>query len=252
MEEPNKEEINIPSSKGGENPPDEKVEEAKTEAEAPTEAQTTEPEPIADETEDIDKLPSWAQDRLKKAQEERDNLSKAVTRLNKERKLPSSEVEVKEEEEYPEWDETSKKFQKQTISQAQKIAEQEARKILESSNEKAAIEKFVKDNPDADWDEVISYYNPKSGKETVNGIIKDLNHAYVLARYEKGDLTKSQAEKQGKAKLADMSTVSKTTSKTAKGKPDLSPGALNMAERMRVSPEKLAQEDDSLTAEIKF
>ena len=50
-----------------------------------------------------------------------------------------------------------------------------------------------------------------------------------------------------------MSSVSKTTSKVAdKGKPALSQGALKLADKMRVDPNKLAEEDDSSTATAKF
>ena len=46
--------------------------------------------------------------------------------------------------------------------------------------------------------------------------------------------------------------MGKTTSKTAKGTTAISKGALDLAQKMRVNPEKLAAEDDSLTAEIKL
>jgi len=199
-------------------------------------------------------------ERLQKAEEERDNLSKAVVRLNKERKLPSDEEEPKKEEDYPDWDESSKKFQDQTLSKAKSIAEQEARKIIEKSNEKAAIDKFTRDNPNVNWDEVVANYSPKHGKDTVGGITKDLKRALVLTQYEKGEIDSltEKAFKAGKRKgeidsqLADISTVSRTTAKSLKKDGGtLSKEAIELAGKLRVDPKKLAEEDDSPYAVIK-
>ena len=201
--------------------------------------------------EDIEALKA----RLQKAEEERENLSKAVTRLNKERKLT---LEKPEEETYPEWDETSKKFQEQTISKAEKIAEQKAQERIEKSNEKAAVAKFVKENPDVDWNYIVSNYTPIHGRDTVEDILKDLDRAKVLANYERGELADLEAfkkgEKKGKAEanLADKASVSKTTSKTGEGGSSLTPGEINLANKMRVDLKKLAEEDMTKPAEIKL
>jgi hypothetical protein len=239
-----KEVIDITSTDG----PVEKVEAPDTEVE-------TEVEPEVEES--IDEL----KDRLKKAEEERENLSQAVTRLNKEKKLtPDKEKEV--EEDYPEWDETSKKFQKQTLGQAEKVAEERAKKIVEGYNEKAAITNFLEKHPEADkdWNEIITNYTPKNGKESIQDITKDLERALILHRYDKGEIETLEAdaqkkgEKKGKAeaKLAELGSISKTTSKTVKEGNTLTESEIRMAKLMKVDLEKLAEEDMSKPATIEI
>jgi gas vesicle protein len=135
---------------------------------------------------------------------------------------------------------------------------------VEKYNEKSAIAQFVTKNPELaeeeKWNEVISNYHPKNGKETKEDILKDLERALIITKYERGELTNlessafNEGKKEGKAEatVADMSSVSKTTQKTTKESNALSNDALMFAEKMRVDPKKLAEEDDSLTAEIKF
>ena len=212
------------------------------------------------ETEVKEELPQWAKEKMLKLEEEKENYKKGMLKYKKHTLEPEeTEAEFVEKEEYPEWDENSKKFQKQTLSEAEKVAENKAKQIVEKNNEQEAISQFLSSHPDIEdkWDNVVSNYTPKNGKDNVKSIIKDLERAYVITRYESGELNKIQEEatKKGiaQAKIEELSTVSKTTSKVAdKGKPALSQGALRLAEKMRVDPKKLAEEDDSLTAEIKF
>lgn len=232
----------------------EEVQEEKEESKEETKETKEESKESEVESEDVESLPNWAKSRLKKVEEERENLSKAVTRLNKERKLPSEEP--KKEEDYPEWDDASKKFQEQTLSKVEKKAQE----IIEKANEKEAINKFTSKHPGADWNYIVSNYSPTHGKGTVGDIVKDLERALVLARYETGELTElekkafKKGETEGKAKsaAADMASVGKTTAKTTKDKNSLSKGAIELAEKMRVNVKELAEEDDSRTAEIKF
>jgi len=221
----------------------------KKEEETSTGTDQPEEKNVEEKSEDIETLKA----RLQKSEEERENLSKAVTRLNKERKLPS---ESEEEEEYPEWDESSKKFQEQTISKVEKKTQE----ILEKANEKEAINKFTATNPDVDWNYIVSNYSPTHGKSTVGDIVKDLERAMVLAKYETGELTdlenkafkKGETEGKAQSAAANMASVGKATSKTSnKGESSLSKGAIKLAESMRVDIKKLAEEDDSPTAVIK-
>lgn len=257
MVEDLKEVIEIPSSNGQE----EKIEEpAKEEVKEATAVET--PTQEVETEENIETLPDWAKARLAKLENDKENYKKGLLKYKKLTLTPEKEVVKEEGEEYPEWDETSKKFQKQTLDEAEKIAERKAQAIIEQANEKAAIAKFLAKNPAVQehWDDIVSNYSPKNGKETISAVLKDLDRAYLLTRYEMGELDKLQQEasKKGekagvaKAKLAELSSVSKTTSKTVPEGKALSEGAIAMANQMRVDPKKLAQEDDSLTAEIKF
>jgi hypothetical protein len=238
------------------------VEEPETAAEPETENVQSE-EVVKKEEESVEELKA----RLAKVEEEKENYKQMGLKyknltLEKSEKEESTEGDDTEEEEYPDWDENSKKFQKQTLAQAEKLAEAKAQQAIHKANEKTAIGEFVKNHPEAaeKWNEVVSNYVPKAGKDSVQDILKDLDRAYVLTRYEKGELSNleneafKKGESKGKAesKLAELNSVSKTTAKTVKGEGGLSAGALKLAEKMRVSPDKLALEDDSLTAEIKF
>ena len=248
---------------------EEKVEETKVEEVKADETKVeetkeeTEVETKVEETEDVESLPQWAKDRLKKTEDDKENYKKGLLKY-KSRTLTQEETKT-EEEDYPDWDETSKKFQEQTTKKASQIAEQKARQIVEGFNEKAAINSFVSKHPELDddnlWKEVITNYNPKNGKESIDAIQKDLERAYFTTRFEKGEISEletkafKKGEQKGKSEsaVADLSSVSKTTSKSVKESGNVvSSGALKLAERMNVDTTKLAAEDDSLTAEIKY
>lgn len=230
-----------------------KTEEVKVETnEAKTSEVKTEPE-----TEVEGELPQWAKDKMSKLEELKENYKKGMFKYKKLSTEPEKEEE--QEEEYPEWDENSKKFQTQTLSEAKKVAETQAKQIVEKNNEQEAISQFLTSHPGIEdrWDNVISNYTAKNGKDNVKSILKDLERAYVITRYESGELDKisEEATKKGiaQSKAEELSTVSKTTSKTAsQGTPAISQGAIDLANKMRVDPAKLAEEDDSLTAEIKL
>lgn len=214
--------------------------------------------------EDVETLPQWAKDRLLKVEEEKENYKKGM--LKYKRTLdPVEKQEEKTEEEYPDWDETSKKFQEQTEKKAEAIAERKASQIIEKQNEKLAINSFISKHPELDdndkWTDLISNYHPKNGKETPQDIEKDLNRAYFVSRFERGEISNLEAEayKKGEQKgktqsqVADLSTVGTTNQKTVKEDGNtVSETALKLAKAMRVDPAKLAEEDDSSTAEIQL
>lgn len=240
----------------------EKTEPKEKEVESSTEDETSKNEPLKTE-EDVETLPQWAKDRLTKVEVEKENYKKGM--LKYKRTLEPEKVEEKTEVEYPEWDETSKKFQEQTEKKAASIAERKAQETVEKYNEKAAISSFISKHPELDnndnWTDLISNYHSKNGKESVQAIEKDLDRAYFVYRYERGEISNLEAEafkkgeQKGKtqAKVEDMSSVGTTTQKTVNddGK-SISEGALKLAQAMRVDPNKLADEDDSSTAEIKL
>ena len=209
-----------------------------------------------EKAEDVDSLPEWAKERLQKAEKDKDSYKKGMLKYEskvKKYSLTKKKKDEEKKEEYPEWDDTSKKFQEQTLSEAEKVADKKALDVVQQYNEKIAVAQFIKENPQVKkrWDKVVSNYNPKSGKETPDDIIKDLQSAYILTRFEDGELSEKDLSG-AKKDLANLSTVSKTSSKSSKEGKSLSEGALRLAERMRVDPKQLAKEDDSSYAEIKF
>lgn len=220
---------------------------------------TEAPEAVKPEaTEDVETL----KDRLAKAEEEKENYKKGMFKYKSLKKEEKKEEEI----EYPEWDDTSKQFQKQTLSQAEKIAEKKTREIIESNNEKTAITQFVQKHPEmakeGNWQELVANYNSNHSKDSVESYAKALEKAFVLTRYDRGELDKieTDAEEKGvrkgkaEAQLADMSSVSKTTSKTIKGGSSVSKFALELGGHLRNTPEELASAQDVTPAgvEIKF
>lgn len=207
------------------------------------ETTSTTPEPVEEKQESPEEL----KERLAKVESDLENYKNLALKLKKEDK----EKTLDAEEEYPDWDEQSKKFQKQTIELAQKQAEEITIRQTEKVNEKNAIAQFIEKNPelsdDSRWQEVIKNYQPRS-KESVQDIIKDLGRAYVITKYEKGELDKKEA----KPDVSDMATVGKTTSKSATEGKSLTQSELRLAKAMKVDPEKLAAEDMTKPATIEI
>ena len=230
---------------------EEKVEETKAEE---TTVEETKVEATVEE--DINSLPQWVQDKLKKTESDKENYKNAALKYKGlSLKKDGETVEEKKEEELPEWDENSKKFQEQTLNQAEQRAEAKAQSVIESVNEKTAIKQFVEQFPklaeEKIWSEIVSNYNPTNGKGTVDDVLRDLNRALVLAKFENPQLENLTTEDKSK-QVANGSVVAKTNSKVTKESNALSPEALRLAGQMRVDPAKLAEEDDSLTAEIQL
>lgn len=231
--------------------------ETKVEAQAETKEETEVEETKVEETkveEDINSLPQWAQDKLKKTESDKENYKAAALKYKGKTLKTEETKEETVEEETPEWDENSKKFQAQTLTQAENRAEAKAKAVVEDVNEKNAIQQFLEKNPklsdDNVWKEIVANYNPTNGKGTVNDVLRDLDRALVLAKFENPNIIDLVEDKT--KEVANQNTVSKTTSKVVKESNGVSPEALRLAEKMRVDPKALAEEDDSLTAEIKF
>lgn len=195
------------------------------------------------ESPDVDEL----QSRLAKAEEERENYKNMALKYKKEDK----EKTLAPEEEYPEWDDQSKKFQKQTIELAQKQAEEVTMRQVEKVNEKNAIASFIEKNPeladDSKWQEVVKNYQPRS-KESVQDIMRDLGRALVLTKYEKGELDKKEV----KPDISDLGTIGKTTSKSGTDGKTLTQSEINIGKAMKVDLEKLAAEDMTKPATIEI
>ncbi len=243
------------------------VEEVKTEEVETDEVKTEQVETKEVETEDVETLPQWAKDRILKVETEKENYKKGM--LKYKRSLDPEEKQEKQEEktevEYPEWNDDSKKFQEQTEKKAEIIAERKASQIIEKQNEKTAISNFISKHQELDdndrWTDLISNYHPKNGKETPQDIEKDLERAYFMSRYERGEITDIEAkafkkgEQKGKTEkqIADLSSISTTTQKSVKQEGNsVSEGALNLARKLRVDPAQLAKEDDSNFAIAQF
>jgi len=178
--------------------------------------------PQPKEEEDIESLPTWAQERLKKEAEEKENYKKGMLQAKKRSLTPEKEEE--KEEEFPDWDDNSKQFQRQTEAKAAKIAEQKANEIIASHYEQSAINAFIEKHPeyndDAKWKNLLSNFR-SSSKESVAAITKDIEKAHIITKIDNGDITNLELEayKKGKAKgmidskIADLSAVNKDSSK---------------------------------------
>jgi len=77
------------------------------------------------------------------------------------------------------------------------------------ANEKTAIDKFVKDNPEMTdkWTEFVKHYSGKRGKDTVDGIVQDLDDAKTLFVKYNPPKEKGSEDKAAKAELSKESTL---------------------------------------------
>jgi len=218
--------------------PEETQETLTEEKETPPEAGQAE-----EKTESLEEI----QARLAKAEEERENYKNMALKYKSDAKEKTLDAE-----EYPDWDEQSKKFQKQTIELAQKTAAEVTQKQVEKTNENNAIASFIEKNPeladDKKWSEVVKHYQPRS-KDSVQDIVKDLRRAYVLYQDDMGLLV---PKGNAKPDVSDLGTVGKTTSKSATQGHTLTEGEKRIAKLMKVDPEKLAAEDMTKPATIEI
>jgi hypothetical protein len=197
---------------------------------------------------------------LAEVQEERENYKKGL--LEREAKLKelkdSERIPIeKDEEDEPEWDEASKKFQAETILKTQKSTEEIVTKTIEAKNEKQAVADFREANPninDEQWEQIILNYNPKNGKDSPKKIMKDLERANALRMFDAGEIidpVKIQRE-DAQNKLRDLNANAgpSNNGRYEVDKNKVSEGQISIASRMRVSEDALKKEDDTLSAEI--
>lgn len=186
-----------------------------------------------------------------KEKEESEKRLKALRDVKKSyRTLKSDKKEDKPaEKETPvdgsEWDEDSSRFQKETLTKA----EQAAQAVLEKSNEKSAINQFLgkyeelADNDDL-WQDIVTNYTPKRGRDTVEDIVKDLESARIVTLHERGELDSSIEKarnsglEEGKKKRA-LAEMALTPGRPGASKSDTkapSKGSVDMAKRFRHDP----------------
>lgn len=202
-----------------------------------------------------------AKESLAKAEEERENYRKGLLSREEELKrikaLEEEKEKEKDDEKETEWDENSKKFQEETISKTAKVAEEAALKALEKGNDKTATQDFRESHPevsDEKWEKIIANYNPKNGKDSIKGIINDLERAYVLYKFDSGEvidpaeLAKKQAENNNKEMNITHGSIGSGKFEEEKG--GISDGAKELGKRFGISEELLSKEDNSLSATI--
>lgn len=192
-------------------------------------------------------------ERLAKAEADRDNYKNGLLKYKSAERTLSEKKEETKEEEAPEWDEASKKFQAQTLSEAEKHARVAAQSYIEENNEKAAVSNFLTEHPelagDEEWKEILSNYNPKHGKGTVESIVTDLKRARVVMLHDRGELDKlsqeaeARGKRQGQAESfhagAHASSGSASESTSDQGSDGISKGAKEIAKAFNIDPKKL-------------
>lgn len=193
-----------------------------------------------------------------KAESDRDNYKNGMlTREEELKKLKGGKTDQDDDEE-TEWDDNSKKFQQETLSKTEKVAEQAAIKALEQRNDRTAQQEFRESHPeidDAKWEQIVANYNPKSGKDSTKGIMRDLERAYVVYKFDSGEtidpaeIARTNAENKNR----EMNVTHGTSSHSGKfeeEKGGVSEGAKQLGSRFGIDAEKLAKEDDTLEATI--
>jgi len=146
----------------------------------------------------------------------------------------------------------SKNVEDDSVEQA---AEKAVKKTLHKQNETQAINEFLDKNPEYnDVDlrkDLFANYQNKSGQNDVESIIKDLERASVVTKFDKGDNVKQKNNPN--SKLSSLQTVSGIGMKKSRvEKSNVSEGAIKMAEKLRVDPKKLEEIDDTNYMEIQF
>lgn len=207
-------------------------------------------EETATEEVDLTEKVKTLEEQLAKVEQEKENYKELGLKYKKEAK----------EEEEPVWNEDTQLFQKQTLSKAEKMAEEKARQTVENFNEKAGIAKFKELHPDVDIKEILTNYQPKNGKYSAESVVRDLERAHVLHQWDTGKLSGKEAEAEAKgrkkgaaeSKLADLNTVSGSPKRAAPEGKALTEGELRIAKMMKVDPQKLAEEDLDQPATIEI
>ena len=138
----------------------------------------------------------------------------------------------------------SKNVEDDSVEQA---AEKAVKKTLHKQNETQAINEFLDKNPEYnDVDlrkDLFANYQNKSGQNDVESIIKDLERASVVTKFDKGDNVKQKNNPN--SKLSSLQTVSGIGMKKSRvEKSNVSEGAIKMAEKLRVDPKKLEEIDE--------
>ena len=166
---------------------------------------------------------------LERLKSDNENYKKALQSKKLERKLSEEkeeeEVKVKEE---TVWDDTTRKFQEETIFKAEKraleVAQKASQTMLEQKNEQKAIGQFIDSHPeyssDDNWKELISNLPSNINKDEPENVVKALIKAHINRKIDRGEFSEAdlagikEAEKRGmaKANISNMSTVSKTSS----------------------------------------
>lgn len=198
-----------------------------------------------------------------KAEEERENYKKGLLsreeELKKFKKQDDNDDEGNnDDEEDSQWDDASAKFQSETLSKSEKIAEQAAVKALEKRTETSAQSKFLSSHQDITqevWEKVVANYSPQNGKDSEENILKDLERAYILYRYDNnlpiGKVDTSKQEGEEKVKQAAITYGAPVVpSEQEDDDNKVTDSQLYIASKMGVSKEALEKEDDSLRAEI--
>jgi hypothetical protein len=196
---------------------------------------------------------------LAKAEEERENYRKGL--LSREEELKSLKSKD-EDNENIEWDENSKKFQTETLSKSELIAreaaEKAAKSALEASNEKEALEEFNSLHNITDEERIELMANldfTKFGKDSKKGIIKALERALVVTRFDRGEIIdpKEIARRDAENKNREMNIShgsSQNSGRYEEQKGGVTENQKSMAQRAGVKVESLEKEDDSRFATI--
>jgi len=221
------------------------------------EGENSEKTPIVEET--LEQV----KEKLQKAEEERDNYKKGL--LNREDELKTLKGKEKEPEEKEEkkeesqWDDASQKFQEETLSKSQKFAEEAAIKAIEKKNDSSAQSEFRENHPeitDEKWVEIVANYNPKNGKDSTKAVVKDLERAYVIYKFDKGETIDPQEinRQQALEKNKELNISHGTTGsgKFEEQKGGVTDGQKYIASRGGISLESLEKQDDSLHTEVKI
>lgn len=163
------------------------------------------------------------EDRLKKAEEERDNYKKALLKAKKSNK---AKVETPQED-------------------VETIATNVVEKTMQKNNEDKAINMFLSENPEyrksSNWALLRDNYSPKNGNNSSESILKDLKRADILVQVDKGELTPEKVESyrqvRATAQVTDLNATSLSGSPKSYSVPKFENDELKIMEKFNISEE---------------
>jgi hypothetical protein len=190
---------------------------------------------------DVDSLPSWAKERLVKAERDRDNYKEGLLKTKKEekdKKEEESEDDEKSEEDAPD---------------IEKVATEAAEKVITRTHEKEAVSQFLNKYPayrnNDEWKKLILNLPSNFDKSSPENISKVLEGARLMKNHLEG-----KTEEESKADMSAFQAISQSGSSRSFSGDANAPkeSTVEMGKHFKHSADELKNEDDSPFAEIRI
>lgn len=131
-----------------------------------------------------------------------------------------------------------KKKDKKEVKKETKSDEFMTKKDFQKVNENKAIKLACKDSEiEENWDKIVKFYTPRHGKNDVDGIVEDINDAFILFQKKNENKEEDKEDKEDKKSTADLASDKNLSGGDTSKKKNSSP------ERKSVIPKKETAQD---------